>query len=80
MFDAIQFSSFNEFFTMGGYAFNVWSVYFLFGLFLFANLYFPVQKNKRIMKSLKRRILFSEQSKENLLDQPEVDLSVGENQ
>ena len=34
MVQAIQFSSFKEFFDMGGYAFNVWSVYLIFAIFI----------------------------------------------
>lgn len=57
MFESIQFSSFGDFFEMGGYAFNVWSVYALFLLFFFINLYFPILKRKQIMREQKRRLL-----------------------
>ena len=55
MLNAIQFSSFSEFLNMGGYAFNVWSVYGLFTIFLGANLLVPMFKKKQILKDLKRR-------------------------
>ena len=57
MFELIQFSSFGDFVEMGGYAFNVWSVYALFLLFFFINLYFPILKRKQIMREQKRRLL-----------------------
>ena len=57
MFELIQFSSFGDFVEMGGYAFNVWSVYALFLLFFFINLYFPMLKRKQIMREKKRRLL-----------------------
>jgi heme exporter protein D len=56
MFELIQFSSFSEFLEMGGYAFNVWTVYALFTLFLAANLYLPLRRKKQIMRDLKRRM------------------------
>ena len=59
MLDAIQFSSFAEFLDMGGYAFNVWSVYALFFIFLIVNLALPLRKKKAIMKEQKRRLLRS---------------------
>ncbi len=57
MLDAIQFSSFAEFFAMGGYGFNVWSVYALFVIFIAANLILPMRKKKKIMSQLKRRLI-----------------------
>jgi len=65
MFESIQFSSFSEFLEMGGYAFNVWSVYALFTLFLIANLYLPLRRKKQIMRDLKRRLLLSKASHHN---------------
>ena len=55
MFDAIQFSSFAEFVDMGGYGFNVWSVYALFAVFIAVNLIMPLRKKERIIRQLKRR-------------------------
>ena len=57
MFESIHFSSFGDFVDMGGYAFNVWSVYALFLLFFFINLYFPILKRKQIIREQKRRLL-----------------------
>ena len=62
MIETIQFSSLGEFFDMGGYAFNVWSVYALFFLFLFINLYFPLLKRKRIMREQKRRLILNKET------------------
>ncbi|MEZ5491663.1 MAG: heme exporter protein CcmD [Gammaproteobacteria bacterium] len=60
MFDRIQFSSFGEFLSMGGYAFNVWSVYLLFFVFLLVNLLGPLRRRKQILKELQRRAVLSE--------------------
>ena len=60
MIDGIQFSSFSEFLNMGGYAFNVWTVYLLFLVFLLVNLLGPVRHRKRIMKDLQRRAVLAE--------------------
>lgn len=60
MFNSIQFSSFSEFLEMGGYAFNVWSVYALFIVFLAANLLIPMRRNKQIRQDIKRRIAINE--------------------
>ena len=70
MFETIQFSSLGEFFEMGGYAFNVWSVYALFILFFFINLYFPLLKRKQIMREQKRRLVVNNitADKESLSD------------
>ena len=61
MIEAIQFASFSEFLDMGGYGFNVWSVYGLFAVFVAANLISPVMKRKRIVRDLKRRAVVHEQ-------------------
>jgi heme exporter protein CcmD len=62
MIEAIQFSSFGEFLDMGGYAFNVWSVYLLFAIFLSVNLMSPFRKRKQIMRDLQRRKTMSDTS------------------
>ena len=56
MLDAIQFSSFAEFIDMGGYGFNVWSVYALFAVFVAINLILPLRKKQKIVRQLKRRM------------------------
>ena len=58
MFEAIQFSSLREFFEMGGYAFNVWSVYAIFGVFVAVNTLLPIIRREKIIKELKRRASF----------------------
>ena len=58
MIEAIQFSSLREFFEMGGYAFNVWSVYAIFGVFVAVNTILPILRRERILKELKRRASF----------------------
>ena len=62
MLDGIQFDSFSEFLAMGGHAFNVWSVYALFLIFLLANVLGPLQTRKRIYRELKRRTLINQTS------------------
>ena len=56
MLDAIQFSRFAEFVDMGGYGFNVWSVYALFAIFVAVNLILPLRKKQKIIRQLKRRL------------------------
>lgn len=56
MLDAIQFSSFAEFVDMGGYGFNVWSVYALFAIFVAINLILPLRKKQKIILQLKKRM------------------------
>ena len=60
MVEAIQFSSFKEFFDMGGYAFNVWSVYLIFAIFIAINIILPIIRREKIIKELKRRASFEE--------------------
>jgi heme exporter protein D len=56
MLDAIPFSSFAEFVDMGGYGFNVWSVYALFAIFVAVNLMLPLRKRQKIIHQLKQRM------------------------
>jgi len=56
MLGAIQFSSFAEFVDMGGYGFNVWSVYALFAIFVAVNLILPLRKKQKIFRQLRRRM------------------------
>ena len=60
MLEALQFSSFSEFMEMGGYGFNVWSVYGLFAIFVAVNLILPMRKRKQIIREQKRRLSFSD--------------------
>ena len=41
---------------MGGYGFNVWSVYALFAILIAVNLILPWRKKQRIVRQLKRRL------------------------
>ena len=65
MLDAIQFSSFSEFLDMGGFAFNVWSVYALFIIFLVVNLLLPIRKKKQILQEQKRRLIVNREMQKN---------------
>ena len=58
MIHAIQFSSISEFLNMGGYAFNVWSVYAIFTVFIIVNLVFPIRNRKKILRDLKKKAAF----------------------
>ena len=69
MLDAIQFSSFAEFVDMGGYGFNVWSVYALFAIFVAVNLILPLRKKQKIVRQLKRRMTLD----------VEIESEIGEN-
>lgn len=62
MFDAIPFANFSEFIDMGGYAFNVWSVYGLFSIFVAVNLILPVRKRKQILREQKRRLSIADET------------------
>ena len=56
MLDAIQFSTLAEFIDMGGYGFNVWSVYALFAILVAVNLIMPWRRKQNIVRQLKRRM------------------------
>jgi heme exporter protein D len=55
LIENIQFASFAEFLDMGGYAFNVWSVYALFAIFIAVNLIAPMLRRRQLIKELRRR-------------------------
>jgi heme exporter protein D len=55
LIENIQFASFAEFLDMGGYAFNVWSVYALFAVFIAVNLIAPMLRRRQLIKELRRR-------------------------
>jgi heme exporter protein CcmD len=50
---------------MGGYAFNVWSVYALFIIFLVVNLLLPIRKKKQILQEQKRRLIVNREMQKN---------------
>ena len=66
MIEAIQFSSFAEFLDMGGYGFNVWSVYGIFVVFVTLNLWLPLRRHRRILQQLRRRHRLSQPGSEAL--------------
>lgn len=61
MFGSLQFDSLGAFLDMGGYAFNVWSVYLLFVIFFVINLYHPLLRKRQIMREQKRRLLLDKE-------------------
>ena len=62
MFDSIAFASLSEFLQMGKYTFHVWSVYLLFAVFVFVNLYLPGAQRRQFIREQKRRALRDAQS------------------
>jgi heme exporter protein D len=52
----IQFDSLADFLNMGGYAFYVWTAYFLAFVVLGANLLLPLRDRKRVLKLLRARM------------------------
>lgn len=59
MLSGIQFDSWAAFVDMGGYAFNVWSVYGLFIVFIAINLVQPLRRRKTLLRDLHRRHVLS---------------------
>ncbi len=55
MFDSIVFSSVSEFLQMGTYAVHVWTVYAVFAVFIFVNLYLPLVQRRQFIREQKRR-------------------------
>ncbi len=55
MFSGIVFSSVGEFLQMGTYAFHVWTVYGVFAIFLFVNLYLPRVQRRQFIREQQRR-------------------------
>ena len=43
-----------EFFLMGGYAFYVWTAFFIAGLVLFLNLLHPLRQQRQLLKKISR--------------------------
>jgi len=62
LIENIQFASFAEFLDMGGYSFNVWSVYALFAVFIAVNLIAPMLRRRQLIKELRRRHAIDERS------------------
>lgn len=57
MFNAIQFASVGEFLQMGKYAFHVWTVYGVFAVFVFVNLFLPRLQRRQFFREQKQRAL-----------------------
>jgi len=76
----MQFSSFQEFIQMGGYAFNVWSVYGMFAVFLAVNLLGPLRRNKQIIRELKRRYELNAPAQSGASSANSSAVSVGDSQ
>ncbi len=51
----LQFSSLSEFLLMGQYTFHVWAVYFIFAVFLTANIVQPLRQRRLFIKEQQRR-------------------------
>ena len=50
-----SFSTMNEFFYMGGYAFYVWTSYAVVGVVLVLNLLMPIVRQRRLLRDLARK-------------------------
>lgn len=57
MFESIQFGSVGEFLQMGKYAFHVWTVYGVFAVFIFVNLFLPRLQRRQFIREQKQRAL-----------------------
>lgn len=57
MFENIQFDSVAEFLQMGKYSFHVWSVYGLFAVFIFVNLFLPRVQRRQFIREQRNKAL-----------------------
>ena len=73
MFDNIQFASVGEFFQMGKYTFHVWSVYGLFAVFLFVNLFKPRMQRRQFIREQRQKALRDKQIAQQSVEQERVD-------
>ncbi|MEZ5526878.1 MAG: heme exporter protein CcmD [Gammaproteobacteria bacterium] len=78
MLDNIQFSSVSEFFQMGKYTFHVWSVYGLFALFVFVNLFLPRVQRRQFIREQRQRALRDVQLAQNTAVNEERSRAQGE--
>lgn len=65
MFEHIQFSSVTEFLQMGKYTFHVWSVYGLFTIFIFVNLFLPRVQRRQFIREQRNKALRDAQLAKN---------------
>ncbi len=79
MFDNIQFASVGEFFQMGKYTFHVWSVYGLFAVFLFVNLFKPRMQRRQFIREQRQKALRDKQIAQQSVEQERAD-ALGEGQ
>ena len=78
MFEHIQFNSVAEFLQMGKYTFHVWSVYGLFSIFVFVNLFLPrVQRRQFIREQRNKALRDAALAKNTAVDQERVGASEG---
>lgn len=73
MFDTIAFTSVGEFFQMGKYTFHVWSVYGLFAVFLFVNLFMPRMQHRQFIREQRQKALRDKQIAQQSVEQERVD-------
>lgn len=78
MFSGVQFNSFSDFLAMGGYAFNVWSVYSIFLVFFAINLMLPLMRKKQIIREQKRRQIIAEETRRRTGTTHRGDATLGE--
>lgn len=65
MFEQIQFNSIAEFLQMGKYSFHVWSVYGVFAIFIFVNLFLPRVQRRHFIREQRNKALRDKQLAKN---------------
>lgn len=78
MFEHIQFNSVSEFLQMGRYSFHVWSVYGLFAVFIFVNLFLPRVQRRQFIREQRNKALRDAQLAINTAVKQERDGASGE--
>jgi len=73
MFDSIAFESVGEFLQMGKYSFHVWSVYGLFAVFVFVNLFKPQMQRRQFIREQRQKALRDKQIAQQSVEQERVD-------
>jgi heme exporter protein D len=78
MFDNIQFASVTEFLQMGKYTFHVWSVYGLFAVFVFVNLFLPRVQRRQFIREQRQKSLRDAQLAKHTAEDEVHDSALGE--
>lgn len=78
MFESSAFNSFGEFLQMGKYTFHVWSVYALFAIFIFANLFLPRVQRRQFIREQRQKAQRDRQIAQQLATEKEPSDALGE--